>query len=68
MNFKDFKTCCNSVFRNKSLVEPLMWALFHRFKQFKIKEDSYDVSSEMDILDFLLGINCLSRIPEKQKV
>jgi len=50
--------------------EPLVLALFGRFRQFKVKEGSegIELSAEMDIIDFLLGINLLSRITIDQKI
>ena len=50
--------------------EPLVLALFSRFRQFKVKEGSegIELSAEMDIIDFLLGINLLSRITIDQKI
>ena len=47
-----------------------MVALFNRFRQFKVKENAegIDLAPEMDIIDFLLGMNILSRIPVDHKI
>jgi len=70
LSFKDFHKCINEEFRVKPVPEPLVLALFGRFRQFKIKEGSegIELSAEMDIIDFLLGINLLSRITIDQKI
>ena len=64
LSYKDFSKCINEEFRVKPVPEPLVHALFGRFRQFKVKEGSegIELSAEMDIIDFLLGINLLSRI------
>lgn len=50
--------------------EHLHIALFNRFRQFKVKENSegIELAAEMDIIDFLLGMNILSRIPVDHKI
>lgn len=50
--------------------EHLVVSLFNRFRQFKVKENSegIELSPEMDIIDFLLCINLLSRIPVDHKI
>jgi hypothetical protein len=70
LSFKDFHKCINEEFRVKPVPEPLVLALFGRFRQFKVKEGSegIELSAEMDIIDFLLGINLLSRITIDQKI
>ena len=45
-------------------------ALFHRFRPFKIKDfgEGIELGSEMDIIDFLLAMTLLSRIPVDNKL
>lgn len=57
----DFKKCMNQEFKNKPVNEIMMLALYNRFRPLRMKPDSCELSSEMDVLDFCLGINCLSR-------
>ena len=70
MSYPNFKECINSQFKERSVPEHLTMALFNRFRQFKVKENSEgtEMSPEMDILDFLLCINLLSRIPVDSKI
>lgn len=58
-----FRIEMHKQFKNKPLNEPMIMALYNRFRPLKInhKGDSAELQTEMDVLDFLLGINCLSR-------
>ena len=58
----------NQEFRNKPVNEIMMLALYNRFRPLRIKPDSAELSSEMDVLDFCLGINCLSRCQHDIKI
>lgn len=70
MSFLNFKECLQAEFRARPVPEHLIVALFNRFRQFKVKDNSegIDLSPEMDIIDFLLCINLLSRIPVDHKI
>lgn len=48
--------------------EHLIEALFHRFRPFKMLEDKVDMGAEMDIIDFLLAMDLLSRIDVDLKI
>jgi len=54
----------------KPAPEHLIQALFNRFRPFKIKPegDGIELGVEMDIIDFLLAMDLLSRIPVDNKI
>lgn len=57
-------------FTVKPAPEHLIQALFNRFRPFKIKPegDGIELGVEMDIIDFLLAMDLLSRIPVDNKI
>lgn len=70
MSLINFRDCMSQEFRVRPAPEHLIVALFNRFRQFRVKEnaDAVELHPEMDIIDFLLGINLLSRIPVDHKI
>lgn len=42
--------------------------MFNRFRQFKTKDEQTELSTEMDILDLLLCLTIMSRLPHDRKI
>ena len=70
MNYNNFRDCINGEFKVRPAPEHLILALFNRFRPFKIKPDGegIELGVEMDIIDFLLAMDLLSRIPVDNKI
>lgn len=70
INYQIFRECLNKEFATKPAPEHLILALFNRFRPFKIKPegDGIELGVEMDIIDFLLAMDLLSRIPVDNKI
>lgn len=64
INFKDLTECLNAQFPGKPASEHLVRALFERFRPLKVGRDVEGITQgdAMDIVDFLLGCNLLSRV------
>ena len=60
----DLTECLHQEFPDKKPSKHLIQALFNRFKPLKVTRDSEGIfrGDEMDIVDFLLGYNLLSRV------
>ena len=58
----------HSELRAKPPSEALVIAMYNRFRPFKVKEEGIELLEEMDIVDFLLAMNLLSRVPQEKKI
>ena len=60
----------NAEFHKRPTPEHLIQALFNRFRQFRLKDNSegIELAPEMDNIDFLLAMDILSRIPMDHKI
>ena len=70
MTYQNFRLCINEEFKIRPAPEHLIRALFDRFRPFQIKDNSEGIAlgAEMDIIDFLLAMDLLSRIPVDNKI
>lgn len=69
MGFTKFKQCLEDQFNpvpNPSLIS----TLFDRFRPVRITEDCKGIAAEkdVDLTDFLLGMNLLSRVEKEKKI
>ena len=62
--------CLAEQFPDKRPSGHLVNALFERFKPLQVKEDEDGIAQgeQMDIVDFLLGCNLLSRVTQDKKI
>lgn len=70
ISYSIFREILNAEFHKRPIPEHFIQALFNRFRQFKVKENSegIELAAEMDNIDFLLAMNILSRIPMDHKI
>ncbi len=63
ISLEDLKKCLEDKFGNKAPGHDLCEALYNRFRPLKIKAggEGIEQTDDMDIVDFLLGCNLLSR-------
>ena len=66
----DLTECLHTQFPDKPPSKHLIQALFNRFKPLKVSRDCEGIfrGEEMDIVDFLLGCNLLSRVTQDKKI
>lgn len=64
ISIEDLTDCLREVFKAKPPSPHLVQALFHRFKPLKVVRDQEGLvrGDDMDIVDFLLACNLLSRV------
>lgn len=62
--------CLNEQFDAKKPSSHLVQALFDRFRPWRIgqNQEGIEQEPEMDIVDFLLGCNLLSRVTQDKKI
>lgn len=65
-----YKKIIAEEFSKKPPSEQLINALFERFRPFKIRKDGedFEVVNEIDVVDFMLGLNFLSRNKIEKKI
>ena len=66
-----FRKCIVDQFKAYPPSEAMINALFNRFRPVRIKENCEGImqaEDEIDIVDFLLGMNLLSRITQDKKI
>ena len=67
---EDLTSCLAEQFPDKTPSGHLVNALFERFRPLKVSADSEGIfkAKDMDIVDFLLGCNLLSRVTQDKKI
>ncbi len=70
MTFDKFRSCLIDQFTSHPPSETLINSLFERFRPVKIKENCEGITTatDVDIVDFLLALNLLSRITQDKKI
>ncbi len=69
LNYIKFNQCLKNIFSEKPPAEQLVKAMFQRFRPQIVKPDGgFDSHRDTDILDFLIGINLLSRNTQDKKI
>ena len=70
ISLTDLKKCLEAKFGNKAPCHELCLALYNRFRPLKIKAGGEGIEQidDMDIVDFLLGCNLLSRSTQDRKI
>ena len=66
----DLTECLHAQFPQKPPSNHLVEALFQRFRPLKVSRDTEGLirGDEMDIVDFLLGCNLISRVTQDKKI
>jgi len=70
ISIEDLTDCLDKVFLVKKPSQLLVQALFNRFKPLKVTRDveGFVRGDDMDIVDFLLGCDLLSRVKQDAKI
>lgn len=71
IDLEPFTKCLEKVFKNPNPDRLFIEALYHRFKPVRSKEDGANGvvrDEKMDIVDFLLAMNLLSRTVQEKKI
>lgn len=70
ISLADLTECLAAQFPDKTPSSHLVKALFQRFRPLRVSRDQEGIQqgSDMDIVDFLLGCNLLSRVTQDKKI